>query len=78
MTEGDTYTEADLMRLASDAFEASGLTQVAAAEHLGVSQPTIAHAIRSADRSLARLRMQMIEEFTDYALDGPTYTARKK
>lgn len=67
------HSEADLTNLALEAFEASGLTQQAAADQLGVSQPAIAQAINKPERNLTKLRIEIIEAFTCYRVKGPEY-----
>ena len=72
MQHNQTLPADDLVKLAREAFEASGLTQQQAAEKFGVSQPSIAQALASS-RSLAPLRIRIIEAFTSYDVRGPLY-----
>lgn len=67
-----TYTPDDLTPLARSAHEASGLTQAAAAERLGVTPQSYGQAL--SDRTgLDALRRRIIEEFSPYDVVGPEY-----
>jgi transcriptional regulator with XRE-family HTH domain len=76
MTPG-TYAPDDLPTLAREAHEASGLTQAAAAEQLGVSQPAYAQAL-SKRPGLDALRRRIVEAFTGYRVEGPNYVLVQK
>ena len=68
----------DLTPPARAAWEASGLTQSQAAERLGVSRVTFAHAIGEPSRSLTSLRVRIVEAFTDFRVEGPEYRLVEK
>ncbi len=68
----------DLCDLAREAWAASGLTQVQAAEQLGVKHPTFARAVGNPESSLTALRRRIVEAFTPYRVDGPQYVLVKK
>ena len=68
----------DLTQAARTAWEGCGLTQAKAAERLGVSRVTFAHAIGEPGRSLTSLRTRIVEEFTDFRVEGPEYRIVRK
>ena len=77
MRHNQTFSPDELATLTREAFQASGLTQQQVAEQMGVSQPSIAQALTSS-RSLAPLRIRIIEAFTPYRVEGPEYRLVKR
>lgn len=73
MAPGDIANSERLTALAREAWEASALTQIQAAEKLQVAQATFAQAVNAPARSLSSLRMRIIEAFTPYRVEGPLY-----
>lgn len=73
LAPGAQLTSDELTQAARAAWQASGLTQAAAAEQLGVSRVTFAHAVGEPQRSLLSLRVRIVEAFTDYRVEGPVY-----
>lgn len=78
MKHNQSFPADDLVKLAREAFEASGLTQQQAATQLGVSQPVLARAVNQPSASLSALRVRIIEAFTDYVVEGPVYRLIKR
>lgn len=70
--------EPELMTLAKKFREASGKTQVDAAREMEVAQPTLHQAEEQPRQSLHKLRMRMIEAYSEYEVIGPVYLLRKK
>jgi DNA-binding XRE family transcriptional regulator len=56
----------------------AGKTRAQAARDMKVAQTSIFHAEESSHKSLARLRMQMIEAYSPYKVVGPVYFLTKK
>ena len=73
LAPGSLLAAHELTQAARAAWEASGLTQAAAAERLEVSRVTFAHAIGEPDRSLLALRVRIVEAFGGVRLAGPLY-----
>lgn len=67
----------DLHTLARQAHEAGGLTQVQAAQQLGVTPASYAQAL-SKRPGLDALRRRIVEAFTPYRVDGPQYVLVEK
>ena len=77
MRDGQAIPESELHQAAKEARKAAGVTQAAAAEELGVQQPTLAQAENEPERRLTKLRIRMIEKYGGYQVDGPTYHLKK-
>ncbi len=56
----------------------AGKTRAQAARDMKVAQTSIFHAEESPHKSLAKLRMQMIEAYSPYKVVGPVYFLTKK
>jgi len=78
MKEGTILPTEDLASIAREAWLQSGKTQVEAAEDFGVSQPAFAQAVNEPRRALDKLRIAIIERYTDYTIEGPLYQIVKK
>jgi DNA-binding XRE family transcriptional regulator len=70
--------ETELMGLAKEFREASGKTRADAARELDVASPTIHQAEEKSGQSLNKLRIRMIEAYSNYEVTGPVYLLRKK
>lgn len=70
--------ERKLAGLAARFREAAGRTRAQAAREMGVSQTSIFHAEESPGESLARLRVRMIEAYSNYRVSGPVYLLEEK
>jgi len=77
MKDGQEITGDQLASLAKQARTGAGLTQAAAAERMGVAQPTLAQAENEPQRSLSKLRRRMIAELGGFELEGPFWRLRK-
>lgn len=70
--------ESDLVSLAKDARSKTGKTRAQAARELGVARPTVVQAEEEPERGLHKLRIQIIERYSEYEVIGPVYLLRKK
>jgi len=68
----------DLAALAKIQRETAGKTRADAARELGVAQPTIFFAEEEPERGLHKLRMEMIERYSDLEVVGPLYLIRNR
>ena len=68
MRDGQTLTYADLLEAAQQAAKASGLTQTAVADALGVSQGAISHAISREGARYSALQVKIVEHLTPFTL----------
>lgn len=66
-------SEEELLKLAKKVREDKGLTQVQVGKQLGVAQATIAQAENDPTRSLSKLRLKIITEFSELRVEGPFY-----
>ena len=73
MSEKSILTEKDLARLAKKHRKAAGKTRAQAARDLYVSQTSIFHAEESPAMSLSKLRIRMVEKYSQLKLVGPVY-----
>ena len=73
---GTLYSHDDIVNLAREALDASGLTQREAAERLGVSQPSIAKAVTGVS-SMTGVRLRLIGELSGLSLSGPFYAVER-
>ena len=58
--------------------EDAGKTRAQAARDMKVAQTSIFHAEESPDKSLAKLRMQMIEAYSPFKVIGPVFLLKRK
>lgn len=73
LTPGTLLATDDLTQAARVAWQTSGLTQVAAAEKLGVNRVTFAQAVGEPERGLGTLRVRIIEALTTLRITGPLF-----
>lgn len=75
----DRIVEArELAAIAKQSREASGKSQTEAARELRVSGPTMFQAEEVPEKSLHKLRKQIIERYSEYEVVGPVYVIRRK
>jgi DNA-binding XRE family transcriptional regulator len=70
--------ENDLAVLAKKFRRQAGKTRAQAAREMKVTQTSIFNAEESPDQSLLKLRMRMIEAYSQYIVRGPIYLLEKK
>lgn len=70
--------ESELAAVAKKYREAAGKTSAQAAREIGVARPTMHQAEDEPERSLSKLRKQIIEAYSDFEVIGPVYLLRKK
>lgn len=67
------YREAELAALAKRHRMQSGKTKAEVAREFGVARSTIQLAEENPEQSLTRLRIRMIEAYSDCRVKGPVY-----
>ena len=72
MEEGQIIPTKELASLAREAWRQSGMTQTEAAREFGVTQPAFAQAVNEPRRALDKLRIAIIERYTDFTIEGPS------
>jgi DNA-binding XRE family transcriptional regulator len=78
MLHNKPLTERNLAALAKQFRKQSNKSRAEAARDMGVSQTSIFHAEESPEQSLVKLRTRMIEAYSPYRVNGPTYFLEKK
>ena len=78
MAKGNLFDEPELARLAKDAREAARKRKVDVARELKVAAPAVFNAEEKPDMSLTKLRIRMIETYSNYKVVGPVYYLEKK
>ena len=78
MSKTTTMCENDLAVLAKKFRRQAGKTRAQAAREMKVTQTSIFNAEESPDQSLLKLRMRMIEAYSQYIVRGPIYLLEKK
>lgn len=74
LAPGTIHTSETLTQAARAAWEASRLTQVVAAERMGCTRVTFAHAVGEPTRKLDALRIRIVEAFTPgVRIEQPLY-----
>jgi len=58
--------------------EEAGKTRAQAARDMNVAQTSIFHAEESPQKSLAKLRMQMIDAYSPFKVIGPVFLLKRK
>jgi DNA-binding XRE family transcriptional regulator len=71
-------SEKDLAALAKDLRKKAGKKRAQAAREMGVSQTSIFNAEESPEQSLIKLRIQMIEAYSQFKVMGPKYFLEEK
>ena len=78
MKEGQIIPTKALASIAREAWLESGKTQTEAAKDFGVTQPALAQAVNQPHRALDKLRIAIIERYTEYTIEGPSYRVVRK
>jgi hypothetical protein len=71
-------TESDLAALAKKTRQAAGKRKAHAARELDVSPPSLYNAEERPEMSLHKLRIRMIETYSNYKVVGPVYYLERK
>lgn len=72
MGENDLAVQAKMFR------RKAGVTRAQAARDMGVSQTSIFNAEESPEQGLLKLRVRMIEAYSEYKVRGPVYLLETK
>ena len=78
MLNKTTINEKDLAFMAKNFRQKAGITRARAARDMKVSQTSIFHAEESPDQGLIKLRIRMIEKYSEFSARGPVYLLEKK
>ena len=78
MSRKATMNENDLAVVAKNFRRKSGTTRAQAARDMKVSQTSIFHAEESPEQGLVKLRMRMIEAYSQFKVRGPLYFLEDK
>lgn len=70
--------ESELAALAKECRQKSGKTKTEAAIFLGVGRPAVQLAEENPQQSLTRLRICLIERFSEFKVSGPFYRLERK
>jgi len=73
-----TMNENDLAVVAKEFRRQAGRTRAQAAREMKVSQTSIFNAEETPEQGLAKLRMRMIEAYSDFKVRGPVYLLEEK
>jgi DNA-binding XRE family transcriptional regulator len=71
-------SENDLAVMAKNFRRKSGATRAQAARDMEVSQTSIFNAEESPDEALIKLRIRMIEAYSEFKVTGPKYFLEEK
>lgn len=72
------YREQELAALAKRFRQKAGIKRAQAARDMKVSQTSIFHAEEEPEQALARLRIEMIEAYSQYKVVGAVYFLKAK
>ena len=72
MAENDLAVQAKMFR------KKAGITRAQAARDMDVSQTSIFNAEESPEQGLVKLRIRMIEKYSEFKVRGPVYLLEKK
>ena len=78
MTQKQTVSENELARLAKRFREQAGKTRAQAAREMEVSQTSVFQAEEKPEQGLLKLRMRMIEAYSEFKVRGPVFFLEKK
>jgi DNA-binding XRE family transcriptional regulator len=73
MPKSKCLSEQDLAALAKRFRKAAGKSRAQAAREMRVSQPSIFHSEESPEQSLVKLRIRMIEAYSQFKVTGPCF-----
>lgn len=72
------FGENDLAALAKYFREKAGKSKAEAARELAVAKPSITNAEGKPELSLTKLRVRIIEKYSNYAVMGPKFWLKRK
>jgi DNA-binding XRE family transcriptional regulator len=78
MSRKATMNENDLAVVAKNFRRKAGKTRAQAARDMEVSQTSIFHAEESPEQGLVKLRMRMIEAYSEFKVRSPVYLLEDK
>jgi len=78
MRMNQTFKEAQLAALAKQFREAAGKSKADVARELDIAAPSIFNAEERQDLSLTKLRIRMIEAYSQFKVTGPLFQLLKK
>jgi DNA-binding XRE family transcriptional regulator len=78
MAQKNMYQEAELAALAKKYRSQSGNSKEQAAKELEVGRPSIQLAEGTPEQSLTKLRIRIIERYSEYRVVGPVFFLEKK
>lgn len=78
MTRKATMNENDLALVAKEFRRQAGRTRAQAAREMKVSQTSIFNAEETPEQGLVKLRMRMIEAYSEFKVRGPVYLLEEK
>ena len=67
------FREKDLIALAKRFRHRAGISRAQAARDMGVSQTSIFNAEESPEQALTKLRVRMIEAYSQFSVVGPVF-----
>jgi DNA-binding XRE family transcriptional regulator len=76
MLKEKAVSEKDLTKLAKQFRKQAGKTRAQAAREMGVSQTSIFQAEELPEQGLLKLRLRMIEKYSDFKVIGPVFLLR--
>lgn len=78
MAQKNMYRERELAALAKTFRSKAGITKEQAAKELGVGRPSVQLAEGTPEQSLTKLRIRIIEKYSEYRVVGPVFLLEKK
>ena len=78
MSRKATMSENDLALVAKEFRRQAGRTRAQAAREMKVSQTSIFNAEETPEQGLVKLRMRMIEAYSEFKVRGPVYLLEEK
>ena len=78
MREGTLFAEKKLASLAKRYRKQAHKTRAEVAREMGVSQTSIFNAEESPEQSLTKVRMRMIETYSQFKVVGPLFSLERK
>lgn len=78
MAEKQWFTEGALAAIAKRFREQAQKSRAQAARDMGVSQTSIFNAEESPEQSLAKLRIRMIEAYSNFTVEGAFFRLKRK
>ncbi len=78
MNPDELVAENKLAGLAKKCRQKKGLTKAQVARDMGVKEPSVFHAEESPDKPYTKLRLRMIEAYSEFEVVGPVFVLREK